>query len=161
MSNKHIDLFKEIIPLVDMGARTAYAEANEDEKKEIKGDMFNLNRYISSVKSPKREVQEHFVLTVNEYYNKHWHNLQKHPNLLWQLLCMCSYDNNSKFFHEWIPNKKRDLKGGKKAKILEELFPDYSDDDIETLAIISTDKEVKDLARAHGYDEPTIAKKLK
>jgi hypothetical protein len=160
MSNKHIDLFKEIIPLIDMGARTAYAEANEDEKKEIRGDMFNLNRYISSVKSNDRKTQEEFVLRVNQYYNKYWHNLQKHPNLLWQLLCMCN-KSKKQFFHEWIPNKKRDLKGGKKAKLLEELFPDYSDDDIETLAIISTDKEVKDLARAHGYDEPTIAKKLK
>jgi hypothetical protein len=161
MSNKHIDLFKEIIPLVDLGVRTAWKEASEDERKEIKGDMYNLNRYISSVKSSNREIQEHFVLTVNEYYNKHWNTLQQHPNLLWQLLCMCSYDQKTQFFHEWIPNKKRDSKGGKRARFLEELFPDYKTDEIETLAMISTDKEIKELARKHGMDEATIAKKLK
>jgi len=161
MANKHIDLFKEIIPLVDLGAKSAWAEASEDERKEIKGDMYNLNRYISSVKSNKREIQEHFVLTVNEYYNKHWASLQNHPNLLWQLLCMCSYDKKTQFFHEWIPNKKRDTKGGKKAKLLEELMPDRKTDEIELLVSLSTDKEIKDLARAHGWDEATIAKKLK
>ena len=82
MANKHIDLFKEIIPLVDLGVKSAWAEASEDERKEIKGDMYNLNRYISSVKSNNRDIQEHFILTVNEYYNKHWSVLQQHPNLL-------------------------------------------------------------------------------
>ena len=161
MSNKHIDLFKEIIPLVDLGARSAWAEATEDERKEIKGDMFNLNRYISSVKTSNRDIQEHFVLTVNEYYNKHWPSLQHHPNLLWQLLCMCSYDNKTKFFHEWIGNKKRDGEGGKKIKFLDELYPEYKTDELELLASISTDKEIKELARKYGMDEATIAKKLK
>ena len=74
---------------------------------------------------------------------------------------MCSYDGKTKFFHEWIPNKKRDSKGGKKAKFLEELMPDRKIDEIELLAELSTDKEIKDLARRHGMDEATIAKKLK
>jgi hypothetical protein len=161
MANKHIDLFKEIIPLVDLGVRTAWSEASEDERKEIKGDMYNLNRYISSVKTNNRDIQEHFILTVNEYYNKHWSVLQQHPNLLWQLLCMCSHESKKTFFHEWIPNKKRDSKGGKRAKFLEELMPDRKTDEIELLAELSTDKEIKDLARSYGMDEATIAKKLK
>ena len=69
MPNKHIDLFKEMIPAVDMGLSDLWDAATEEGQKEIKGDLWNLNRYISSVKSSNRELQEHFVLTVNEYFN--------------------------------------------------------------------------------------------
>ena len=49
----------------------------------------------------------------------------------------------------------------KKSKFLEELYPNKKLDEIEVMAKLSTDKELKDLARRHGYDEATIAKKIK
>ena len=76
MPNKHIDLFKEIIPAVDLGMKDLWDAATDDGRKEINADFWNLNRYISSVKSSDRALQEHFVLTVNEYYNKNWNNIQ-------------------------------------------------------------------------------------
>jgi hypothetical protein len=33
--------------------------------------------------------------------------------------------------------------------------------DIEVLSELITDKELKELGRKHGFDEPTLAKKLK
>ena len=68
--NKHVDLFNDMIPAVDLGLKDLWDAATEDGRKEIKGDFWNLNRYISNVKSSNRELQEHFVLTTNEYYNK-------------------------------------------------------------------------------------------
>ena len=65
--NKHVDLFKDIIPCVDQGIKELWDAATEEGRKEIKGDFWNLTRYISSVKSSNRELQEHFILTVNEY----------------------------------------------------------------------------------------------
>ena len=70
MPNKHVDLFKEIIPAVDAGIKELWDAAGPEGQKEIKNDLWNLNRYISNVKSSNREIQEHFVLTVNHYYNK-------------------------------------------------------------------------------------------
>ena len=160
MSNKHIDLFKEIIPSVDLNIRDLWDAVDDDARKEIKGDMWNLNRYISSVKTNDVELQQHFILTVNEYYNKNWNLLQKnHLKLLWLLLCMCSYDGKTKYFHEWIPLSKTPV--DKKTRLLAEFYPNKKMDELELIAKLSTDKEIKELARKHGWDEPTIAKKLK
>jgi hypothetical protein len=159
MSDK-IEL-KEKLAFVDMNLRTAWDEMTDDQRKALKNEYYILNRYISNVQGQSREVQEHFVLTVNEYFNKHWNELQKHPKLLWLLLCMCSYNGEKVFFHQWLGNKKRTGNGNKKIKFLEEFYPDLKNDELEVMAAITTDKELKDLARRYGQDEATIAKKLK
>jgi hypothetical protein len=158
MSDK-IEL-KEKIAFVDLNVRAAWDEMTPEQQKSLKSEYFILNRYISNVKGQSRELQEHFVLTVNEYFNKHWNDLQKHPKLMWLLLCMCSYNGEKTFFHEWLGNKKK-AGGGKKMKFLEEIYPSRKRDELELLAQLSTDKDLKELARKHGMDEATIAKKLK
>lgn len=151
---------KEKIAAVDQNIRELWDAMDSDQQKSLKSELFILNRYISNVKDQPRPIQEHFVLTVNEYFNKHWNTLQKHPKLLWMLLCMCSYDGNRTFFHEWIGNKKKSA-GGKKLKFLEELYPNRKQDELELLADLLTDKEVKELGRKYGMDEATLAKKIK
>ena len=151
---------KEKIQAVDQNVKELWDAMNPEQQKALKAEFFILNRYISNAQTPKREIQEHFVLTVNEYFNKHWNTLQKHPKLMWMLLCMCNY-NQQTFFHQWIGNKKKTGTGGKKLKFLQEVYPNKKMDELELLAELVTDKDVKDLARKHGLDEATIAKKLK
>lgn len=151
--NKHVDLFKDMIPAVDMGLKELWDAATEDGQKEIKGDFWNLNRYISSVKGANRNVQEHFVLTVNEFYNKNWALIQKHPKLVWQTLCLCSHDSKKTYFHEWMPLKR--VKD-KKEEFLAELFPNMKRSDIETLAAITTEKDIKEYCKGLGWDKKQI-----
>ena len=158
MSDK-IEL-KEKIAFVDINLRSAWDEMTDDQRKSLKNEFFILNRYISNVKTSNTDAQQHFVIAVNEYFNKNWNDLQKHPKLLWLLLCMCSYDGQTQFYHEWIGNKKK-TGNNKKNKFLEEIYPTKKLDELEMLATLITDKEIKDLARQHGMDESTIAKKLK
>jgi hypothetical protein len=143
-----------------MNLRSAWDEMTDDQRKSLKNEFFILNRYISNVKTNNTDAQQHFVIAVNEYFNKNWNDLQKHPKLLWLLLCMCSYDGQTQFYHEWIGNKKK-TGNNKKNKFLEEIYPTKKLDELEMLATLITDKELKDLARQHGMDESTIAKKLK
>jgi hypothetical protein len=152
--NKHVDLFNDMMPAVDMGIKELWDAVTEDGQKEIKGDLWNLNRFISNVKSNKREEQEFFVLAVNEYYNKNWAAIQKHPKLAWQTLCLCSHPSKKKFFHEYIPLKKE---ANKKEKFLAELFPNMKMNDVSTLAAITTDKEIKEYAKDLGWDKKQIA----
>ena len=154
MANKHIDLFKEIIPAVDLGLKDLWDAATDEGRKEIKGDFWNLNRYISNVKSSNRELQEHFLLTTNEFYNKNWAIIQKPPKLVWQTLCLCSHETKKTYFHEWIPLKKAK---NKKVEFLAELFPNMKLADVETLAAITTDKEIKEYAKDLGWDKKQIA----
>lgn len=151
---------KEKIVAVDQNVRELWDAMDETQQKSLKSEFFILNRYISSAKTNNREAQEHFILTVNEYFNKNWNVLQKHPKLLWLLLCMCSYDGKSTFYHEWIGFKKK-TGNTKIQRFLEELYPTRKLDEIEMLSVLLTEKEVKDLARKFGFDEATIAKKLK
>jgi hypothetical protein len=152
---------KEKLTAVDQNVRELWDAMDAEQQKSLKQEFFILNRYISNVQGQKQEIQEHFVLTVNEYFNKNWNLLQKHPKLLWLLLCMCSYNGKTVFFHQWLGNKKKTGNGNKKVKFLEEIYPNRKRDEIEMLAELTTDKDIKDLARKYGMDEATIAKKLK
>ena len=159
MSDK-IEL-KEKLAFVDMGLKDAWDEMTPDQQKALKNEFFILNRYISNVQGQKTDVQAHFVLTVNEYFNKHWNLLQKHPKLMWMLLCMCSYNGEKVFFHQWLGNKKKTGSGGKKLKFLAEIYPNRKMDELEMLAELTSDKDIKALAKTYGFDDATIAKKLK
>lgn len=153
--NKHVDLFKDMIPAVDLGFKELWDAdgVNDEGRKEIKGDLWNLNRYISSVSSTDKDLQEHYLLTVNEFYNKNWAGISKHPKLQWQTLCVCSHESKKKHFHEWIPLKKEK---NKKEEFLAELFPNTKRSDLVTLAHITTEKEIKQYCQDLGWDKKDI-----
>lgn len=158
MTNK-IEL-KEKLAAVDMNCKSLWDDLDADQQKALKSEFFLLNRYVSNVKSNKREEQEHYVLAVNEYFNKHWSILQSHPKLLWQLLCMCSYDNNKIFYHEWIGFKKKKT-GNKILKFFEMLYPNKKNDELELLSELHTEADCKKLAQSYGFDEKEIQKMFK
>ncbi len=147
---------KEKLAAVDIGARTLWDEMDAEQRKSLKQEFFILNRYVSNVKGQNRETQEHFILTVNEFFNKYWNDLQKHPKLMWMLLSMCSHESKKVFFHEWLGYKKK--KDNKKTKFLMEVYPHLKDDEIEVLAEITTTPEIKELAENLGYSKKEIAK---
>ena len=146
---------KDILEAVDQGGRDLWDLFDEEQKKDVK--FFLLNRYVSSVRTSNREVQEHFVLATNEYFNKHWNLLYKHPKLLWQLLCCCGYENKQAYFHEWIGNKKK-AGEGKKLKLLQEMYPSRKMDELEMLSDMMTTKELKHLAQEQCWDDKKIDK---
>lgn len=151
--NKHVDLFKDMIPAVDMGLKELWDAATEEGRKEIKGDLWNLNRYISNVKSSNKELQEHYLMTVNEFYNKNWNDISQHPKLQWLTLAMCSHESKKTQFHEWLPLKKEK---NKKEEFLAAQFPTMKRADIEALAAITTDKEIKEYCESLGWDKKEI-----
>jgi hypothetical protein len=151
---------KEKLAAVDLGAKSFWDDIDDTQRKALKSELYILNRYISNVKTGNRDTKEHFVLAVNEYFNKNWNDLQKHPKLLWLLLCMCSHESKNIFFHEWIGFKKK--KGDTKAtKFLLEIYPNRKQDEIEMLAQLTTTKELRILAREHGYEDKEIDKMFK
>lgn len=169
MSNK-VEL-SEKLQFVDQNVREAWDAMDADQQKALKQEFFILNRYISNVAKPEKhwqkgkvpttEEQRHFVLAVNTYFNKHWNLLQKHPKLMWLLLCMCNYDGQTEFFHQWIGFKKKEGGNNKRVKFLAEIYPNRKMDEIEMMAELATDKEIKALAKTYGMEDSVIAKKLK
>lgn len=154
MTKKDDFLFKIAIPEIDLGNKSMWEEFNDDERTKAEKSFWVLNRYISNAETSNRQHTEHFVLTVNEYFNKHWFTLQKHPKLMWQLLSMCSWDGKKTFFHKWIGLGKDN--NNKRYKLLQSAYPDMKDDEIELLLEISTDDELKELARELSWTDKEI-----
>jgi hypothetical protein len=64
------------------------------------------------------------------------------------------------FRHEWIKLKKSESSNNKAAKFLKQIYPSYSDDEIELLIILNDTRDIKNLAREHGWDEKRIKSEL-
>jgi len=149
---------KEKIAAVDLGVKDLWDSLDDANKKLLRNEFFILNRYISNVKSNDREIQEHYLLSVNEYFNKHWNDLQGHPKLMWLLLTMCSHQSKQLFYHEWIGFKKKESGLNKVIKFLSSIYPEKKDDEIELLSKLYTKSELKLIAASHGYSDNEIAK---
>jgi hypothetical protein len=148
---------KDETAAIDMGAKNLWDEFTDDQRKQI--SFFLLNRYASSIKTSNREAQELAVFKTNEYFNKHFFSLSKHPKLLWYLVCMCGNDEKKIYFHEWISAKKKS--GDSKIyKFLETVYPNMKDDELELKAMLMDTKEAKELARDLGMSEVEIKKIL-
>ncbi len=148
---------KDKLAAVDMNYKGLWDEITDEQRKSLKQELYILNRYISNAKTTNRDIQEHFVLTVNEFFNKHWNTLQKHPKLLWQLLCMCSHESRQIFFHQWIGFKKKEGTN-KLEKFLLEIYPNKKQDEIVMMSKLMTKDDAKKLAATYGYDDKQIAK---
>ena len=148
---------KDETAAIDLGAKDLWDNFTDDQKKQI--SFFLLNRYASSIKTSDREAQELAVFKTNEYFNKYYFNISKHPKLLWYLICMCGNDEKKIYFHEWIgfKNKNRD---NKIYKFLESVYPNTKADELELQAMLMDIKEARALARDLGMTDAEIKKIL-
>lgn len=162
--NKYIDLFNDMMPAIDLGIIELWDASDENGQKDIKGDLWNLNRYISSLDNNQRYPYQKYtrsekelaVFKVNEYYNKNWAVLgSNHPKLQWQLLCI-SGNTGKKEFHPWIKLERKADSSSKAVQFLMKLYPNKKLDEVELIARISTKEEIKQLAKEHGYDKIDI-----
>ena len=110
-----------------------------------------LFRSVAAAQFPAETVAH--LLTVNQYYNKNWANISQHPKLQWLTLASCSHESKAKQFHEWIALKKEK---NKKEEFLADLFPTMKRADLATLAIITTDREIKDYCQNLGWDKKEV-----
>ena len=148
---------KDETAAIDMGARDLWDNFTDEQRKQI--SFFLLNRYASSIKTSDRDAQELAVFKTNEYFNKNFFLLSKHPKLLWYLVCMCGNENKKIYFHEWIGHKKK-TGDNKITKFLEDKYPNMKRDEIEMLAQMVDKKDIKQLAKDLGMTDAEIKKVL-
>ena len=141
---------KEVLACIDQNAKSVWKELTDEQKKCV--NYWLLNRYASSV-TGTRDAQELAVVMTNQIYNKNWIELgTRHPQLQWQLLCATHNASSSMRQHQWIGFKKKNGDNSKGVKLLEKIYPNMKQDEIELLANLSTKKELKVLAEEHGID---------
>ena len=141
---------KDVLACIDSNAKSVWDELTDEQKKCV--NFWLLNRYASSVSGP-REAQELAVVMTNQIYNRNWNELgTRHPKLQWQLLCSTHNANSSIRNHNWIGFKKKKADNSKGVKLLEKIYPNMKQDEVELLARLSTKKELKQLAEEHNID---------
>jgi hypothetical protein len=132
----------------DRKNRDFYNELTDEERKKFSN--FLMLRWGSAVEG-SRELQEFYVIALNERFNKHFFTLSKHPGLQW--LCATTVSPNMGTpRHNWIAPKKKEPGASGIRKQLAELYPHMKDDDIAVLASITTKKEIDEHLKLLGQD---------
>jgi hypothetical protein len=132
----------------DRKNRDFYDELTAEERKKFSNYL--MIRWGSSVEG-SRDLQEFYVISCNERFNKHFFDLGKHPKLQWLLATTVSPDMGTPR-HPWIAPKKKEPGVSSFKKQLSELFPHLKTDEIDLLASITTKKELDAYIRQHGND---------
>jgi hypothetical protein len=146
---------KDETAAIDMGARDLWDNFTDEQRKTI--SFFLLVRYASSIKTTDRDAQELAIFKTNEYFNKHFFLLSKHPKLLWYLVCMTGNEDKKIYFHEWIGHKKK-TGDNKVYTFLESLYPHLKSDELELLATMTDKKDIKEMAKDMGMSDAEIKK---
>lgn len=131
----------------DRKNRDFYKELTDEERKKFSNYL--MIRWGSSVQG-SRELQEFYLIATNERLNKHFFDINRHPQLQWLCATTVSPDMGPQR-HQWIAPKKKEAGVSGIKKQLAELFPHLKDDEIELMSKINTKKDidayVKDLGR--------------
>lgn len=146
MAAKQIPLNK-ILPAIDRKDRDFYDNLSDDEKKGF--NPFLLVRYCANVESDWT-MEHYYIASTNHFVNKNMFDISKHPKLQWLTLTAASPGQGDQR-HTWIKQKKKEkapTAGIKKQ--LAEYFPIMKDDELDLLAKITTKKELREYAKAHG-----------
>ena len=145
---------KDETAAIDYRAKDLWENLTDDQRKQI--SFYLLLRYASDVKTSNNDLVAMTIMKTNEYYNKHFFSLSKHPRLLWYLVCMTG-NGEKDYFHEYIKYKQKS--GDNKIyKILENMYPTMKQEELEYLAQITTKEEIKEYARSMGMDDDAIKK---
>lgn len=136
-----------VLAAIDKKDYGFYDSLKSEHQKQIA--PFLLNRYVSLVKGTQ-ELQAYYLMAGNQRVNCTYFELAKHPKLVWQLLCTVSPGMGTQF-HQWVGHKKKDKNNSsKRLKEVERFHPNIKSDEIELLANLYTDKELKEIAKLHG-----------
>ena len=149
---------KNEMSALDRKDRGYYDTMSDEEKKKF--SPYLMVRWASCV-SGDSMLQSYYLISANERLNKNFFDISasQHKKFLWLLSTSVSPGMGSQY-HQWISPKKRE-NSNKAIKLLRELKPELSDDDLETLLAISTDDEIKDLARQYGWEDRQIKEYFK
>jgi hypothetical protein len=135
--------------MFDRKVRSFYDDLTAEERKKFSNYL--MIRWGSAVEG-SRELQEFYVIATNERLNKHFFDVSKHPKLQWLMATSVSPDLGSQR-HPWIAPKKKQAGTSAKRKQLQEIYPQYKDDEIDVMMQITTQKEIDAHFKDSGQDK--------
>lgn len=137
--------------------RTFVDELTDEERKKF--STYLMMKYSANVEGTP-DLQEWYLRASNERVNQHFFDLGHHPKLQW-LLCTSVSPGMGQQRHYWLTNKKKDsASSAKLTKFFAKIYTSMKEDEIELLAQINSESDVKELARNMGMSDQDIKKEL-
>lgn len=133
---------------LDRKDRGFYDKLTDEERKKFSNYL--MIRWGSSVQG-SRDLQEFYVIAVNQRLNRNFFSVNQHPKLQWLMATAVSPDMGTQR-HQWIAPKKKD--GGNANTVrrrLAQLFPTMKLADIDVMAGIVTRQELEQYERDLGH----------
>jgi hypothetical protein len=143
--------------MFDTKNRDFFDNLSPEEQKKF--SPFMMIRWGSVVEGSS-DLQAYYLMSVNERLNKHFFDISttEHKKFQWLLASTVS-PGMGKQRHNWLAGKKA-TSNTKASKFFRELYPHMKEDEIELLGRLNTKDDIKQLARAHGWDEKRIKAEL-
>jgi hypothetical protein len=132
----------------DRKNRKFYTELTDEERKKFSNYL--MIRWGSSVQG-SRELQEFYLISCNERFNKHFFAINRHPQLQWQTATTVSPGMGT-HRHVWIAPKKKETGANAKRKQLAELFPAFKDDEIDLMCQLNDKKDIDAYVKLMGQE---------
>ena len=139
----------------DNKSRDFYDSLTDDERKKF--STYLMLKWGANVEGGP-ELQEWYLRVTNDRVNLNFFDLGKHPKLQW-LLCTTVSPGLGAKRHYWITTKNPGA-GNKSYKFMEKQYPHLKRDEIELMLQINSKDQIKNYARALGWDEKQIKSDL-
>lgn len=131
---------------LDLKQRSFWSDLTDEEKKKFSNYL--MIRWSSTV-SGTRDLQEYYVQSCNNYLNRHFFAINRHPHLQW--LCATAVSPGlGRQEHAWISPKKKEGKGNDVKKKLMDLYPNMKVKDIELWATMVDKRDITALEKDLG-----------
>ena len=110
---------------------------------------FLMLRWGSSVQGSD-ELLEYYIRATNARLNRHFFSISatRHKKLLWLMATAVSPDLGV-HRHTWIAHRRRE-RDTAKTKIIREYWPHLRDDEVDLMAEINSQADLKNYVRLHG-----------
>lgn len=131
---------------LDRKNRQFYDDLIDDERKKFSNYL--MIRWSSAVVG-SRELQEYYVQSCNHYLNRDFFAINRHPKLQWLCATAVSPGLGSQR-HSWIAPRKKEKTSSQVKNALLELFPQRKIQDIDILAQLNTETDIRTLLGEHG-----------
>lgn len=145
-----------VMRAIDQRDRGFWTGLSDEEKKQVNSYM--AQRWASAVQSNDLEVQEHYLLMVNDLCNIDYvATTSAHEELRWMMLSLVGL--GVKLRHDFIKPK-----GVKKDRIREwliELYPQLSDDEIDLFRAINPTDVLEEMAHQMNVADKKVKELFK
>jgi hypothetical protein len=143
--------------MFDTKNREFFDDLSPEEQKKF--SPFLMIRWGSVVEG-NSDLQAYYLMSVNERLNKNFFDVStsQHKKLQWLLATTVS-PGMGRQRHNWLAGKKKES-NNKALKFFREIYPHLKEDDIELLGRLNSKDDIKQLARAHGWDDRRIKAEL-